>query len=204
MENIKNFITKRQAIYAMLAALYRGDLDKVLKISEEVSVFKDFLIKKGYSRDIIEEIKQDREDLLEDYENLFVGPAAILAPPWESVYETEDRLLFGESELQVRKFYRNFGLDVSKKEPADHLAFQLAFMSRLFSIEEYDDSSKVKKNIKGQIDFLNNHLLTWTYKWYDEVAENAKTKFWRDISRIVVRWFKEDLMDLNNVIKSIK
>lgn len=201
MENIKDFIIKRQVIYAMLAALYRGDLDKVLKISEEVPVFKDFLIEKGYSRDIIKEIKQNREDLLEDYENLFVGLASILAPPWESVYETEDRLLFGESELQVRRFYRNFGLDVSKKEPADHLAFQLAFMSRLCSIEDYADSSKVKKNIKGQMDFLNNHLLSWTYKWYDEVAENAKTKFWRDISGIAVRWFKEDLMDLNNVIE---
>lgn len=204
MENIKDFITKRQSIYAVLAALYRGDLDKVLKISEEVSVFKDFLIEKGYTRDIIEEIKMNREKLLEDYESLFVGPASILAPPWESVYETEDRLLFGESELQVRRFYRNFGLDVSKKEPADHLAFQLAFMSRLCFIEDYADSSKVKKNIKGQIDFLNNHLLSWTYKWYDEVTENARTKFWRDISGIAVRWFKEDLMDLNNVIKSVK
>lgn len=199
---MKDFIIKRQAIYAILAALYRGDLDKVLEVSNKVPVFKDFLLEENYSRNIIEEIKNDREALREDYENLFFGPAHILAAPWESVYENEDRLLFGQSELEVRKFYRSFGVDVSEKEAADHLAFQLAFISRLCSIIDYENLEAVKKNIKGQIDFLTKHLLSWTPKWNEDVAKNAKTKFWSDISEITVRWFSVDLMGLDNVIKS--
>jgi TorA maturation chaperone TorD len=194
---------RRQAIYAILSALYRGDLDKVLEISNEAPVFKDFLIEKGYSRDIVEEIKNNRQVFIEDYERLFFGPTRILAPPWESVYENEDRLLFGQSELQVRRFYRSFGLDVSEREAADHLAFEVAFMSRLCSIIDYENLEDVKKNIKGQIDFLTKHLLSWTTKWNKDVAKNSKTKFWRDISEIIVKWFHGDLVELNNVLKCL-
>lgn len=203
MKTIKDFIIRRQVIYAVLSALYRGDLDKVIGVPSEAPVFKEFLIEKNYSRDIIEEIKNNREVLIEDYEGLFFGPVHILAAPWESVYENEDRLLFGESELQVRRFYRGFGLDVSKREAADHLVFELAFMSRLCSIIDYEDLENVKKNIKGQIDFLSKHLLSWTQKWNEDVAKNAKTKFWRDICKITVKWFHEDLMELNNKLKSL-
>lgn len=201
MNTIKDFIIKRQAIYAILAALYRGNLDKVLEISNEVNVFKDFLIEKGYSRDFIEEIKNNRKALIEDYESLFFGPANILAAPWESVYENDDRLLFGKSELQVRRFYRNFGLDVSKREAADHLAFELAFMSRLCSIIDYKTLGDVNKNIKAQIDFITKHLMFWTPKWNKDLAENSKTRFWRDISEIMVKWFQADLVELNSMLQ---
>ncbi|WP_010239031.1 TorD/DmsD family molecular chaperone [Clostridium arbusti] len=200
---MKDLMIRRQAIYAILSALYRGDLDKVLEISNEAPVFKDFLIEKGYSRDIVEEIKNNRQVFIEDYERLFFGPTRILAPPWESVYENEDRLLFGQSELQVRRFYRSFGLDVIEREAADHLAFEVAFMSRLCSIIDYENLEDVKKNIKGQIDFLTKHLLSWTTKWNKDVAKNSKTKFWRDISEIIVMWFHGDLVELNNVLKCL-
>lgn len=201
MNTVKDFMIKRQAIYALLSALYRGDLKKILETSKEVNVFKDFLIEKGYSRDIIEEIKNNREALIEDYESLFFGPEHILAAPWESIYENEDRLLFGQSELQARRFYRNFGLDISKSEAADHLAFELAFMSRLCSIMDYENLKAVKKSIKAQIDFITKHLMFWIPKWSKDVTENSKTRFWRDISEIMVKWFQVDLVELNNMLQ---
>lgn len=196
MDTVKDFMTKRQAIYALLSALYRGDLNKVLEVSKEVPVFKDFLIEKGYGRDITEEIKNSRKSFIEDYESLFLGPSHILAPPWESVYENNDRLLFGKSELQVRRFYRKFGLDVSVRVAADHLAFELAFISRLCSVVDYEDLKTVKKNVRAQIDFITKHLLSWTPKWNQDVSENSSTGFWRDISEIMVKSFKEDLVEL--------
>lgn len=42
-----------------------------------------------------EEFAADHE-LTGDYYRLFVGPDTVLAPPWESVYRHEDRLIFGQ------------------------------------------------------------------------------------------------------------
>ena len=43
------------------------------------------------------------------YTKLFIGPAKLPAPPWESVYATGEPLLFQESTLAVREAYRRAG-----------------------------------------------------------------------------------------------
>lgn len=41
-----------------------------------------------------------------DYNRLFVGPGHIVVPLWESIYRTKEKLLFGESEITVRRYYQ--------------------------------------------------------------------------------------------------
>ncbi|HSO27591.1 MAG TPA: molecular chaperone TorD family protein, partial [Anaerolineales bacterium] len=68
-----------------------------------------------------------------DYNRLFVGPAKVLAPPWESVYLTKERLIFQEQTLQVRGWFRRFGLEVENlyHEPDDHIGLELLFLAHL-------------------------------------------------------------------------
>lgn len=200
MENIKSFMTNRQYMYMVLAAIYRGDLEKVIQVYDEITIFRDALIKNDYSVDIKDEIKNNIETLAEEYNSLFFGPSNILAPLWGSVYESDDRLLFGESELKVRRFYRKFGLDVSEKYAADHLAFQLAFMSRMCSNLDYENIEHINKNILSQMDFLKNYILNWISKWNEDVIKNSKTFFWKYICGFTVAWLYDDLNELDKLI----
>ena len=68
-------------------------------------------------------LSQNFDDLQTDYARLFIGPAKVLTPPWESVYFSEERLVFQEETLQVREWYRRFDLQSVKlhAEPDDHV-----------------------------------------------------------------------------------
>lgn len=52
-------------------------------------------------------IKQGlKQDLTEQYQNLFIGPNELLAPPWGSVYLDPECVIFGHSLLALRDFLK--------------------------------------------------------------------------------------------------
>lgn len=56
-------------------------------------------------------LSEDTFDALQgDHIRLFIGPAKVLVAPWESVYFNKERLTFQEQTLEVRGWYRRFGL----------------------------------------------------------------------------------------------
>jgi TorA maturation chaperone TorD len=122
-----------------------------------------------------------------DYTRLFIGPGKVLAPPWESVYFDEDRLVFQEQTLQVRGWYRRFGLQVEKlyAEPDDHIGLELEFLSHLAQLGlaalEKQDEIEFKRLMKAQQQFLNQHPLKWISLWSQQVEEHAHIDFYRGI-----------------------
>jgi TorA maturation chaperone TorD len=54
------------------------------------------------------------EHMQADYMRLFIGPGKVIAAPWESVYFNEDRMTFQVQTLDVRNWYRRFGLESEK------------------------------------------------------------------------------------------
>ncbi len=103
-----------------------------------------------------------------EYTRLFLGPANLAAPPWESVYTAPDKTLFHESTLEVRRFYyrRNFLPTGYPHVADDHLAIELDFMYHLgvktlecFTLGE---TGEVRSLIVDQKEFLAEHLLRWT------------------------------------------
>lgn len=69
----------------------------------------------------------DWEEVEFGFNRLFVGPMALQAPPYASVYLESDPRLMGPSTLQVRRAYRNLGLASPQENslPDDHLALEL-------------------------------------------------------------------------------
>jgi TorA maturation chaperone TorD len=69
----------------------------------------------------------------EEYMRLMVGPRALVAPPWESVYVGRDGTLFQDVTLQVRETYRKQGLlpEHYPHEADDHLALELHYMEHM-------------------------------------------------------------------------
>lgn len=163
-----------------------------------------FLLR-SWSKTGQKELPQDEIDALEiDHTKLFIGTGEVLAPPWESVYFSEDRLIFQEQTLQVRKWYRRYGLEpeLLHREPDDHIALEIAFISHLskLAFEALRAGHKVKSDeyLNAQRQFLSEHLLKWGPQWCVLVIENAQTDFYKGLAYLT-RGALLFLADLFNV-----
>ena len=125
-----------------------------------------------------------------DYNHLFVGPAHVLAPPWESVHFSADRLIFQKETLHVRDWYARYGLALVYlgHEPDDHIGLELEFLAQLnrLAIEAIHagDSAGASHLLGAQRDFLSEHPMRWAPKWCQSVITQARTDFYRGIAMI--------------------
>lgn len=132
------------------------------------------------------------KELSADYTRLFVGVGKVLAPPWESVYFNEDRMIFQDQTLQVRNWYRRFGLELENihKEPDDHIGLEMTFIAYLAELggkvlEEKDDEKfMLLTDTKRQ--FLSEHLLVWGPTWCALVKEHANTFFYQGLGNLTL------------------
>ena len=116
----------------------------------------------------------------------FIGLEKILAPPYASVYLSEDHLLYGSSVLDVRQFYKKFGLSVNpmNRVPDDHVGFELYCLS--FLLENAAQAALRE--------FLSNHLITWLPSFLRLVEEKAETAYYRGVALLTLG-FVESLMN---------
>jgi TorA maturation chaperone TorD len=143
------------------------------------------LLQKWSHAGITDEIYSEMQS---DHLRLFIGAGKIIAPPWESAFCNEARLTFQEQTLQVRNWYRRFGLEPEKiyHEPDDHIGLELTFMAHLANqaLLAIDKGDKVKFDelIEARKQFLNEHLLKWAFAWCDLVTKNARTDFYKGMA----------------------
>ena len=130
---------------------------------------------------------QTIKTLKQDYTRLFIGLGQILAPPWESVYFSEERLVFQEQTLRVRTWYRRFNLEPEKlhREPDDHIGLEFAFLSHLaylgLAALEDGDQEEFQITLEAQRQFIMEHPLKWVSIWASRVEQHAQTDFYRGI-----------------------
>lgn len=138
------------------------------------------------------------EQLAWDYNRLFVGPYRLPAPPWESVYRTEDRLTFGPQTVEVRRAYAAAGLQSERlgREPDDHIGLELEFMHHLSRLcgeaLEQGRLQEVALLVGKQCDFLREHLLQWAPAFCADVARSAETAFFRGVARFTAGYLALD------------
>ena len=151
------------------------------------------------------------QDLKPDNTRLFFGPGRVLAPLWESVYFTEERLVFQESTLDVRRWYQRFGLEPESlhKEPDDHIALEMAFLAHLakLSVQALETGKEEECEIllQAQREFAKQHLLKWAAVWCQQVTENARTEFYKGVALLTRGALAELSQALNlEMMESIK
>ncbi len=128
-------------------------------------------------------------DISTDYADLFVGPNALKAPPWGSVYLDEEQLTFGETTLEVRAFYHQHGMaiETGEQEPDDHIGLMFAFLAWLgeHALEQEENQSQAMLACFASIRiFLSEHMLPWAPRLCDLVEEQATTAFYRGVGQI--------------------
>ncbi len=132
--------------------------------------------------------EQDEERLRVDFAQLFIGPYELQAPPYGSVYLDGERRLMGDSTLEVMKLYEAAGLvlDQEVKEPPDHIAVELEFLSYLISQEaEALEKSETEKamtfgNLKTL--FLTKFLRPWVPPFCEHIKKATDNPFYQLLS----------------------
>lgn len=128
------------------------------------------------------------EELAIDYSRLFVGPFALLAPPFGSIYLEQDRRLMADSTQAVERHYREAGLELAEgfNGTPDHIAAELEFMHVLV-IQALDALSRgdldgAQRCDQKQGAFLESHLAAWVPEFSSSVQEHAGTRFYQGLA----------------------
>lgn len=133
---------------------------------------------------------RELERLQGDHFQLFVGSGMPAAPPWESFYRTEERLMVSNHTLEVRSSYERFGLVSERKDqdPEDHIGLELEFMGwlcdRYGQCVHKGDVREAALVLQAQRDFLDEHLVQWVSRFCEAVGRSAWTDFFRGMAQL--------------------
>jgi len=130
--------------------------------------------------------KQDQQQLALDHAALFIGPFELQAPPYGSVYLEKKREVMGATTLEVLKFYQDAGLQVEEREPADHIAIELEFMSHLHGRETaaLQDNSAEEANRYANLreKFFSTCLNPWVAEFCRTVRDGTDSAFYQALA----------------------
>lgn len=118
-------------------------------------------------------INAGREELSCEFQRLFVGPETKAVPPWGSVYTDHDRILFGETALDLHDWMskNTIRATVDDHMPDDHVGRMLALLAwiaqqRPSLLEEY----------------LQDHFLTWIPHFLSVLDDRTRSDFYHGLS----------------------
>jgi len=138
------------------------------------------------------------DELAIDHARLFVGPFALLAPPFGSVYLEGERRLMGDSTLAVDECYREVGLELAAGfiGTPDHIAAELEF-THFLAIKELEsrtvgDLDRARYFREKQGVFLERHLAAWVPDFSHSVEEQAETRFYQDLAAATRLFIESD------------
>ncbi|HFD7679552.1 TPA: voltage-gated ClC-type chloride channel ClcB [Klebsiella variicola] len=116
------------------------------------------------------------ESLPEAWQRLFIGPWALPAPPWGSVWLDKESVLFGDSTLALREWMRTNGiaLDAERNEPEDHFGTLLLLAAWLCETE--------KDALFAQL--LAWHLLPWSGRFLSVFVDHAAHPFYQALGQL--------------------
>jgi len=136
--------------------------------------------------------------LRQDYTYLFYMVGQSHTSPYESSYRTEDHTLFGPTTFELRQLMADFGVSrpPDSKDPDDHLALELAFLSQLLvwlAEEEPEDGpgddpdggvEKAARLVQGIRTLLADHLLGFGPIYLTQLSQVAKTPFYQAVAQL--------------------
>lgn len=219
---LKDILSTRQWFYDFLGKSYymEPDRDRFLEISN-FKIFSQFVDKENlqgedsnalidFFNNVPNMSDEDYKKLKEEYHRLFIGPGHLPAPPWESVYLSKEKIIFDEHTLAVRDFYKKWGVNTKefKKEPDDHIGFELEFVSILIgkSIDALNENNiiKLKAAMSAQKEFFEKHILLWVEEFADKLFNNTEEKFYKGLALFTIEYINMDFQLLKDILINIE
>ncbi|AMG67280.1 Tat proofreading chaperone DmsD [Providencia stuartii] len=141
-------------------------------------------------------IQTDNETLDDAYQRLFIGPYALPAPPWGSVWLDKENVIFGESTLQLREWMQHNQIDIclTQNEPEDHFGLLLMMVAWVA------ENNPAKLN-----ELLAQHILPWGVHYLNKMQADAHFPFYVGLAELahltLVNW--QQSLDVKAAEKAI-
>jgi TorA maturation chaperone TorD len=197
-------VSQRIGMYGLLSRIFIQELDEsTLAMIEKIENI-DILFPNYYEWD--ERQKRSRYKLINEVLNVdFTDIAVLHLIPYESFYTREDGMIESGGSNSVIQKYNEFGfrvdLDRARVVSADHIGVELEFVKMLIEAEKNalknEDFEAAKALKKEQRDFLKEHLLQFAPLYLINVAEQARTPFYKDGAKLALEFLLEDFEYLN-------
>ena len=133
--------------------------------------------------------------LCADFADVFLGNNKSSAPPYESVFTSEDGHLMQEAYQQMTALLSEHNININEKysEPADHIAIQLDFMGNLVLMTlESETEAEIRQNFAKQHNFLQTHLLNWLPDFEMKVKDCDKFGFYAAVVELLLAFAQLD------------
>ncbi len=199
-------LERRRGMYELLSRIFlqEMDVDTLAKI-EKIDNFQE-LFPNYYQWE--ERQKRSRYKLINEVLNVdFTDIAVLHLIPYESFYTTEEGMIESGGANPVLQVYNDFGYRVDYEKARvvspDHIGVELEFMTMLTegekkALQEGDDTA-IKELQAIQKSFLQEHLLQFAPLYLINVAEQARTPFYKDAAKLALEFLLEDYEYLSEV-----
>ena len=144
------------------------------------------------------------QELLVEYGKLFVGPAEVLAPPYESYYRDSGTVM-GASTIGVKKFYQKTGMEMLKeiKEPPDHIAIEMNFLAQLFRMQtqllEDQDTDRAEQIMTLAAEFYLKHPAVWIEEFCNRVRQKSQHEFYILVAKMLLEFHNREMQYYSQV-----
>ncbi|MBW1803078.1 MAG: molecular chaperone TorD family protein [Deltaproteobacteria bacterium] len=218
----------RDMIYRLLSRVFSEELDKnalegvqniwgVLHQATDLSQFykhEHFREgQKGLKNFFDENRKEINETMITDlakaYASLFLGVGHQTIGLCESVYKSDQGLLFQSSHFEVQEAYQKIGMAKSHEfhEPADHIAVELSYMAqlcRLIGESMTNERGQAAQYLELQKAFCKKHLLSWVPDFTRKVIEDASSSFYSSMGYLLNGFIQDDTRLMDLLIKEVE
>jgi len=193
---------------ALIQSLAESDAASLFPYAEQPGLIQQGVADvAAYLADPGSATREGYDRLLWDYTRMFIGPAKLPAPPYESAYRSADRLLFQAETVGVRQAYREYGLSYAKvgSEPDDHIGLELQFLCETCRLAAErgaeGDVAGLEQVLRDQRRFLDEHLLQWAGDFAGDVAASAQVGFYRGVAHLLAGFLPVDRRLLDELLQ---
>ncbi|MBC5582943.1 molecular chaperone TorD family protein [Eggerthella sp. NSJ-70] len=219
--SIATALAGRAAFYDAVAALYykpltQEQIDRIAQGGLAAFAGTNELVAEGLhdmERALSKRHSGTRQELAVDFTGAFAGTSSWkgrYATPYESVFTSEEGLLFQESYHEVHRLYRDNGVRKSEGYdfPDDHLSFICEFQAvlarRAIEALEAGDAASALGQVRCSQAVLRDHVLSW-FDGFEELALHlVKTRFYRGVLKMSRGFFLFDAGVLDDMAEELE
>lgn len=154
-----------------------------------------------------------RQQIAVDYAHTFLGAGnydKLMAPPYESVYTSEEHLLMQDARDGALSFYRSEGLDLPEENttPEDHIGFEMQFMAKLVDRAcealSAGDEAEFARLVRVQREFYAQHLANWLPAFIADIERHCKTDYYRGMAQLARAFLAEEKEQLEGLAEVVQ